>query len=170
MSSVRSYPLTAEILPDIPARDLLLQKPSQLWTIEPDATVFQAVELMARASVGALPVIEAGRLCGIVSERDYARKVILVGRSSHATRVDAIMTEEVITIEPNTSIQVCMRLMTSHRIRHLPVLQSGQVVGIVSIGDVVRTTLVQQNLALDELQRYVTGEPRLMRAGRISVG
>ena len=161
MSTARSYPPTAQILPAIPARDLLLQKPSQLWTVEPETTVFRAIELMAEGRVGALLVVSEGKLCGIISERDYARKVILEGRSSHATRVEAIMTKDVITVEPETSLQTCMQLMTSHRIRHLPVIQAGQTVGIVSIGDVVRATLVHQSQALDELQRYVTGEPRL---------
>ena len=159
--SIRSYPQTAEIFPPIPARDLLLQKPSQLWSVDPEATVYQAIELMAEARVGALLVLREDKLHGIISERDYARKVILEGRSSQTTRVDTIMTRDVITVEPNTSLQACMRLMTSHRIRHLPVVLAGRVVGIVSIGDVVRATLTQQCQALDELQRYVTGEPRL---------
>ncbi len=161
MSAVSSYPPTAQMLPSIPARDLLLQKSKQLFSIVPEATVYQAIELMAEARVGALPVIKAGKLLGIISERDYARKVILVGRSSQETRVDAIMSREVITVEVDTSLQECMLLMTTHRIRHLPVVDEGHLVGIVSIGDVVRETLAQQSHALDELQRYVCGEPRL---------
>ena len=160
MSSTSSYPPTARVLPNIPARDLLLQKPPKLWSVEPEATVYRAIELMAEARVGALLVIKAGELHGIISERDYARKVILVGRSSQTTSVEAIMTRDVITAEPDSSLQVCMQLMTLHRIRHLPVVDKGHVVGIVSIGDLVRETLAQQGHALDELQRYVTGEPR----------
>ncbi len=161
MSSDNSYPQTAQILPNIPARDLLLRKPTQLWSVEPDKTVYQAIELMAKARVGALLVIKDSKLVGILSERDYARRVILEGRASHTTRVDAIMTGEVITISPDTSLRECMALMTKHGIRHLPVVEGDRVLGLVSIRDVVRETLAQQCHALDELQRYVTGEPRL---------
>ena len=160
MSSTSSYPPTAEILPNIPARDLLLQKPQQLSCIGPGETVYKAIELMAEARVGALLVVKDGKLVGIISERDYARKVILVGRSSQATRVEAIMTQDVITVTPETSLQSCMQLMTGHRIRHLPVVDQEEILGIVSIGDVVRETLNQQSHALAELQRYVSGEPR----------
>ncbi len=161
MSSVISYPPAAQILPDIPARDLLLQKSNQVWSIEPDATVYAAIELMAKARVGALLVLHADELLGILSERDYARKVILVGKSSRTTRVDAIMTKDVITVQPDTSLQDCMQLMTRHRFRHLPVVEERHVVGVLSIGDLVREALAQQSQALDELRRYVTGEPRL---------
>jgi len=160
MSPSSSYPPTAESLPKIPARDLIDQKDSRLWCIEPAATVFKAIELMASARVGALLVVKDSKLVGVISERDYARKVILVGRSSQSTTVEAIMTQEVITVTPETSLQSCMQLMTAHRIRHLPVLDQGKLIGIVSIGDVVRETLNQQRHALDELQRYVSGEPR----------
>ena len=160
MSSTSSYPPTAEILPNLPTRDLLKQKPQRIWSTGPEATVYRAIELMAEGRVGALLVIKDDKLVGIVSERDYARKVILVGRSSHSTTVEAIMTQSVITVTPETSLQSCMQLMTLHRIRHLPVVEAGQAIGIVSIGDVVRETLNQQRHALDELQRYVSGEPR----------
>lgn len=161
MSSINSYPPAAQILPDVPTRDLLMQKPTQVWSIEPEATVYAAIELMAKARVGALLVLRAGKLLGIVSERDYARKVILVGKSSQSTLVEAIMTRDVIVVQPDSSLQECMQLMTKHRIRHLPVVEAEQVIGVVSIGDVVRETLAQQSHALDELRRYVTGEPRL---------
>ena len=159
--SVISYPPAAHILPDIPVRDLLSQKPSKVWSVQPDATVYRAIELMAVARVGALLVMQGENLLGILSERDYARKVILVGRSSRSTPVEAIMTKDVIVVGPDTSVQDCMQLMTKHHIRHLPVVQQGQVLGVISIGDVVRETLIQQSHALDELHRYVTGEPRL---------
>ena len=165
MPSKQPYPPPARILPLIPARDLLRQKSSELWSVAPDATVYEAVEVMAEARVGVLLVLVHESLVGIVSERDYARKVILKGRSSRDTLVEEIMTSEVITISLDTSLQDCMRLMTTHRVRHLPVLRSGRVVGVVSIGDVVRETLMQQSHALDELQRYVSGEPRLREHG-----
>ncbi len=161
MSPVIAYPAAAHVLAKVPARDLLLRKPFQLWSVEPGATVFTAIELMARARVGAVLVMENDKLLGILSERDYARKVILVGRSSRQTRVEQIMSSPVITIEPDTSMQDCMRLMTQHRIRHLPVIEQEGVLGMVSIGDVVREMLAQQNHALEELHRYVSGEPRL---------
>jgi signal-transduction protein with cAMP-binding, CBS, and nucleotidyltransferase domain len=161
MSSMASYPPAAQILPDIPVQDTLARKPNRLWSVEPDASVYSAIELMAEARVGALLVLHAGKLLGILSERDYARKVILVGRSSRVTRVRAIMTVNVITVAPDANLQNCMQLMTNHRIRHLPVVDEGQVVGMVSIGDVVREIIAQQSHALDELRRYVTGEPRL---------
>jgi signal-transduction protein with cAMP-binding, CBS, and nucleotidyltransferase domain len=161
VSSTSSYPATADILPNIPARDLLISKPKKLWSVEAGATVYRAIELMAEGQVGALVVTKAGKLVGIVSERDYARKVILMGRASQSTSVEAIMTSEVVTVTPETSLQECMQLMTSRRIRHLPVLDGDQLIGMVSIGDVVRETLARQSHTIDELQRYVTGEPRL---------
>lgn len=161
MRPVIAYPPAAHAVANFPARDLLLKKPFQLWSVEPRATVFTAIDLMARARVGAVLVIEGDRLLGILSERDYARKVILIGRSSRETRVEEIMSHPVITIEPDTGVQECMRLMTQHRIRHLPVVEQGAVIGVVSIGDVVRELLVQQGHALEELHRYVSGEPRL---------
>jgi CBS domain-containing protein len=156
-----SYPRASYVLPAIPARDVLSQKPTQLWTVAPDATVYTAIELMASAHVGALLVLDGHQLVGIVSERDYARKVILMGRSSSSTKVADIMTKEVIFVDPETSMQRCMQLMIEHRFRHLPVVASGQVVGIVSIGDLVREMLQQQSQAIEELHRYVSGEPRL---------
>jgi signal-transduction protein with cAMP-binding, CBS, and nucleotidyltransferase domain len=164
MSSMISYPPAAQILPDILVRDTLARKPNQLWSVEPDASVYSAIELMAQAGVGALVVLHDGSLLGILSERDYARKVILVGRSSRATRVGGIMTTNVIVVSPDANLQNCMKLMTQHKIRHLPVVDEGRVVGMVSIGDVVREIIVQQDHALDELRRYVTGEPRLAGA------
>jgi len=160
MSSTSSYPPTAEILPSIPVRDLLAQKPQELYCIESFDTVYRAIELMAEARVGALLVLDEGKLVGILSERDYARKVILVGRSSQTTKVEAIMSSPVVTVSLETSLQECMQLMISRKIRHLPVVETDGLVGIVSIGDVVRETLAQQRQALDELQRYVAGEPR----------
>lgn len=161
MSSPVSYPAAASALPGIAVRDLLSQKPAQLWSVATNATVYTAIELMATVRVGALLVLDAGKLVGILSERDYARKVILMGRASQTTKVDAIMTQNVITVELDTTIQYCMQLMTQHRIRHLPVIESEKVVGVVSIGDVVREILKQQSHTIDELHRYVTGEPRL---------
>ncbi len=129
----------------------------ETWTISPDATVFEALKLLSEKRVGALPVVEAGKLVGILSERDYARKVILKGKSSLNTPVREIMTEEVITVEPEQSMQACMELMTNMRVRHLPVLDNGKLLGIISIGDVLKEIITEQELFIRDLQNYIEG-------------
>jgi CBS domain-containing protein len=119
-------------------RVLLARKDSAVWSISPDATVFDAIQLMADKNVGALPVVDNSRLVGIISERDYARKVILKGRFSKDTAVREIMTQEVLTATPSDSITKCIRVMTEKRVRHLPVLEGINLLGIVSIGDVLK--------------------------------
>jgi CBS domain-containing protein len=119
-------------------RVLLARKDSAVWSISPNATVFDAIQLMADKNVGALPVVDDSRLVGIISERDYARKVILKGRFSKDTPVREIMTQEVLTAAPNDSITKCIRVMTEKRVRHLPVLEGANLRGIVSIGDVLK--------------------------------
>ena len=117
---------------------LLAGKDSAVWSISPNATVFEAIQLMADKSVGALPVVDNSRLVGIISERDYARKVTLKGRSSKDTPVRDIMTQELLTATPSDSIAECIRVMTEKRVRHLPVLEGNEMIGIVSIGDVLK--------------------------------
>lgn len=117
---------------------LLAGKDSAVWSISPNATVFEAIQLMADKSVGALPVVDNSRLVGIISERDYARKVTLKGRSSKDTPVRDIMTQELLTATPSDSIAECIRVMTEKRVRHLPVLEGNKMIGIVSIGDVLK--------------------------------
>lgn len=129
----------------------------ETWTISPDATVFEALKLLSEKRVGALPVVEAGKLVGILSERDYARKVILKGKSSLNTPVREIMTEEVITVEPEQSMQACMELMTNMRVRHLPVLDNAKLLGIISIGDVLKEIITEQELFIRDLQNYIEG-------------
>ena len=119
-------------------RVLLAGKDSAVWSISPNATVFEAIQLMADKSVGALPVVDNSRLVGIISERDYARKVTLKGRSSKDTPVRDIMTQELLTATPSDSIAECIRVMTEKRVRHLPVLEGNKMIGIVSIGDVLK--------------------------------
>ena len=138
-------------------RQLLEAKSPELFAIAPEAPVIYAVRLMAQKGVGALLVMEGPSLAGIVSERDYARKVVLEGRSSRDTPVRAIMTAEVVTVTPGDGIAACMQRVTRHRIRHLPVLEGGQVVGIVSIGDLVAAVMADQQHELDQLQRYISG-------------
>jgi CBS domain-containing protein len=136
-------------------RQLLEAKASEVYSISPDAPVLDAVRLMAEKHIGALLVMEGERLSGILSERDYARKVVLQGRSSRDTPVRAIMTSDVVTVGPNDTSDRCMQVVTDRRVRHLPVLEGDRVVGVVSIGDLVKAVIEDQQLELDQLQRYI---------------
>lgn len=129
----------------------------EIWTIPADATVFEAIELMAAKNVGALPVFAGGRLLGMISERDYTRKVALRGKSSRETRVREITTTDLVTASPADTVEDCMRMMTENRVRHLPVLQGDELVGIISIGDLVNWIISAQSAALDQMQSYITG-------------
>ncbi len=145
----------------ITVRDLLAGKRTkEVWSIAPDATVYQALELMAEKNIGALLVMEGDRLVGIFSERDYARKCVLKGRSSRDTAVADLMSAPVIYIQPNQSAEHCLAIMTQRQIRHLPVLDGDKVVGVVSIGDVVKAIIEDQQEALKDLVTYITGVPR----------
>ncbi|EDY18741.1 putative signal-transduction protein with CBS domains [Chthoniobacter flavus Ellin428] len=137
---------------------LLSDKSPNIWSIKPDATVYEAIELMAEKNIGALPVVDRGRLLGILTERDYARKVILEGKSSKDTSVSAIMSRSPITVTPADTVGECMRIMTDKRVRHLPVMEGGDFVGILSIGDVVRWMISAQTATIDQLTRYIYGE------------
>jgi CBS domain-containing protein len=134
---------------------LLGQKPRAIHSVPPDAPVLEAIRLMAEHGVGALLVMQGAKLEGIVSERDYARKVILKGRSSSDTPVRQIMTAEVITVDPGNSAQQCMKIMTDRRVRHLPVVDGGRVVGMLSIGDLVRAVLAEQAQTIEQLENYI---------------
>jgi CBS domain-containing protein len=137
---------------------LALKKASTLWSIGPNAMVIDAIRLMDEKNVGALPVVDNGRLVGIISERDYTRKVILKGRSSKETPVNEIMTKQLITVNPGDSVTGCMRIITEKRVRHLPVLERADLVGILSIGDVVNWLISAQTATIDNLERYITGD------------
>jgi CBS domain-containing protein len=137
-------------------QQILRAKHGSLLSISPDADVFDALATMARHEVGALAVLDGGRLVGMFSERDYARKVILQGKRSRDTRVSAIMTTRVLTVRPENTVQDCMALMTDKRIRHLPVIEGETVIGMVSIGDVVKALLSQQEFVIEQLQHYIT--------------
>jgi CBS domain-containing protein len=139
------------------ASDLLRRKGRDLWFVSPDATVFDAIELMAEKGIGAVLVMEGNGLAGILSERDYARKVILKGKSSRETRVREIMSHPVICASPDLTIERTMSLMTEKRIRHLPVVAGESVVGIISIGDVVRGIIDDQEFQILELTKYING-------------
>ncbi len=138
-------------------RQLLEAKPVEIHAVPPDAPVIEAIRLMAEHHVGALLVMDGARLAGILSERDYARKVVLQGRSSKDTPVRDIMTARVITVGPGDSADHCMQLVTDRRIRHLPVIEGDAVLGVVSIGDLVRAVIEEQRQELDHLQRYIAG-------------
>lgn len=136
-------------------RQLLEGKPADVFSITPDAPVIDAIRMMAERRVGALLVMEGPRLAGIISERDYARKIVLQGRSSKDTPVRDIMTAQVVTVTPSDSTEHCMELVTNSRIRHLPVLDGEQVVGVLSIGDLVKAVIEMQQQDIDHLQRYI---------------
>lgn len=136
-------------------RDVLADKPQRLISVAPDAAVLDAIRVMAAERIGAVLVMERGRLLGILSERDYARKVILQGRASASTPVREIMTSPVVSVDPGRNVQACMEIMTEHRFRHLPVVEGGAVVGMISIGDLVKAVIDEQRREIDQLQRYI---------------
>jgi CBS domain-containing protein len=136
---------------------ILQSKGHDVWSVSPDESVFQAISLMADKGIGALVVIAAETLVGIISERDYARKVVLHGKSSKDTPVRDIMTSPVVSVSPDQTVDECMRLVTTRRIRHLPVVQSEKVVGVVSIGDLVQRVISTQGETIQYLQEYIVG-------------
>jgi CBS domain-containing protein len=138
-------------------RDILKIKGRDVWSVTVGATVFEALRLMAEKEVGALLVMDDGRIAGIISERDYARKIVLLGRTSPNTRVEEIMSSHVVYTHPDQSIEECMAIMTDRRIRHLPVMEEGKLVGIISIGDLVKTIITEQKFTIEQLERYISG-------------
>jgi CBS domain-containing protein len=137
-------------------KDVLDSKGYQVYSIAPTATVYEALKLMGEKEVGALTVTDADRLVGIVSERDYARKVILRGRTSRDTFVREIMTAAVITTHLDQTVEECMALMTDRRIRHLPVMEAGRMIGMISIGDLVKSIIAEQQFMIEQLETYIT--------------
>ena len=139
--------------------ELLKNKGRDIWSISPDAPVYQALELMSEKNCGAVLVLDQERLVGVLSERDYARKVILKGKSSKDTPVQEIMSSEVICIRPTQTIEACMVLMTDRRIRHLPVVEEETLLGVISIGDVVKEVISEQEFMIHQLESYIIGSP-----------
>jgi CBS domain-containing protein len=137
---------------------LLKAKGNQVWSINPDRSVLDALRMLAEKDVGALLVLEEEEVVGIFSERDYARKIILKGKTSRETQVREIMSKKVFYVTPDQAIEECMALMTMERIRHLPVLDDGKLAGIISIGDVVKTIISNQQFMIDQLEKYITGK------------
>ncbi len=142
-------------------RELIDSKGGAVWSVAPDAPVFDALSLMAEKNIGAVVVLEGDNLAGILSERDYARKVILLGRSSRETPVRDIMTAKVTSVGPDESLDSCMEVMTARRIRHLPILEDGRVRGVISLGDVVEVILSNREKTIGQLERYITGSAEI---------
>jgi len=139
------------------ARQLLKEKGHEIYSVSPGTMVYDAIKLMAEVKVGALLVIENDNLVGIISERDYTRKVILENRSSHETPVKDIMTSEVLTVTPDQSVEDCMKVMSEHHIRHLPVAENGKAIGIISTMDVVKNIISEKETVIDQLEHYIAG-------------
>lgn len=137
---------------------ILHRKGAQVFSIAPEASVYEAIQMMAEKNVGALVVVAGGKVAGIISERDYSRKVVLKGKASRETLVREVLSSHVISVTPEDSVEDCMRLMVHHRIRHLPVLQGEQLLGVVSIGDLVNWTISAQSQEIDQLKTYITGQ------------
>jgi CBS domain-containing protein len=140
-----------------PISTLLHHKNAELWSIAPEATVFEAIKLMAEKNIGSLLVLSDGKLAGVFTERDYSRKIALQGKSSKDTRVREIISSQIVSVTPQHSIEDCMKLMTEHRVRHLPVLDGEKVVGLVSIGDLVNWIISAQNAAIAQMEQYIAG-------------
>jgi CBS domain-containing protein len=140
-------------------RDILGHKGGTVWSVSPDATVFQAIQVMADKNIGALLVIKEGKLLGTITERDYTRKVALKGRASKDTSVHEILSDVMIRVSPDHTVEDCMRLMTEHRVRHLPVLDGDRILGVISIGDLVNRIISVQHSTIHQLETYITGYP-----------
>jgi CBS domain-containing protein len=141
----------------VPISALIHHKNPAVWSVAPETTVFEAIKLMSAKNVGALLVISGGLLVGIFTERDYTRKIALMGKTSRETKVREIFSSAVITVAPDDSIEDCMKLMTEHRIRHLPVMENENILGIVSIGDLVNWIISAQNATIDQMEQYIAG-------------
>ena len=138
--------------------DLLRDKSSELWTVAPDDSVYEALQLMADKNIGAVLVMDSGRLVGLLSERDYARKLVLENRSSRETPVRDVMTQRVAYVSPSKEIEECLALMTDKRFRHLPVMDNDKLVGLVSIGDLVKGVIADKAFMIEQLEQYITGQ------------
>ena len=141
----------------VPVSALLHHKGAALWSIAPEATVFEAIKLMADKNIGSLLVLSGDRLLGVFTERDYTRKIALQGKTSKATQVREILSGKIVSVTPHQTVEECMRLMTENRVRHLPVMDGAKVVGLVSIGDLVNWTISAQDAAIAQMEQYISG-------------
>lgn len=139
------------------AREILQFKGATVWSVRPDDTVLHALGVMAERDIGAVVVLDEEKLVGILTERDYARKVVLLGRSSRESAISDVMTQEVLCVPPDKTVDECLALMTRRRVRHLPVVDNKRVVGLVSIGDLVHATIAEQEQVIEHLQQYIAG-------------
>jgi CBS domain-containing protein len=147
------------MIPHGTINDILHHKGTTVWSIGPDATVFEAIQMMADKNVGALLVTDKDGLVGIISERDYTRKVAIKGKSSRELKVREILSGKVVSVAPTNTVEECLRLMTEHRVRHLPVIDAGRIAGLVSIGDLVNWIISAQSTTIRQLETYITGYP-----------
>jgi CBS domain-containing protein len=147
------------MIPNAPISELIQSKGSNVWTVAPDTMVYDAIQMMAEKNVGALVVAEGGKMVGMISERDYTRKIVIKGKSSKTTPVGDILSEKVVQVTPETTVQECLHLMTQSRIRHLPVLQEEKLAGIISIGDLVNWVIQAQSTTIQQLETYISGYP-----------
>ena len=138
---------------------ILNEKGTHVWSVSPDTSVFDAISQMAERNIGCLCVTENGRLIGLISERDYTRKIILRGKASKTTQVREIISGQLISITPESTVDQCLHLMTDHRVRHLPVLENGRLAGLISIGDLVNWIISAQRTTIEQLQTYISGVP-----------
>lgn len=145
--------------PNAPISELIQNKDAQVWSVSPETMVFDAIQLMADKNIGALVVKENEKMVGMFSERDYTRKIALKGKSSKSTPVQEVLSTKVVSVPPDTTVQDCLRLMTTKRVRHLPVLDQEKLLGIVSIGDLVNWVISAQSNAIQQLETYISGYP-----------
>ena len=138
-------------------RDVLTTKGNSMWTVDPKATVYEALEIMADKNIGALLVVNGGKLIGIFSERDYARKVVLKGRHAQDIQIEELMTKEVYSVTPDETVEECMAVMTAAHCRHMPVFDGQVLVGVVSIGDIVNASITEHKVKIRDLEKYITG-------------
>jgi len=147
------------MIPQGTINEILHHKGGAVWTIRPDATVFEAIQLMAEKNIGAVLVTDKDKLVGIISERDYTRKVVLKGKTSKELKVREILSEHLVHVTPKHSVEECLRLMTDHRVRHLPVLEGDKIAGVISIGDLVNWVISTQGTTIRQLETYISGYP-----------
>jgi CBS domain-containing protein len=147
------------MIPNGSINEILDHKGGTVWTIAPDATVFEAIQMMSEKNIGALLVTERDKLVGVISERDYTRKVALKGKSSKESKVREILSDRILSVTPRHTIEECMRLMTENRVRHLPVLDAEKITGVISIGDLVNWIISAQSTTIRQLETYISGIP-----------